>query len=167
MARKIKDWTPKRGILQITTWSPSTCKSRENDQIQGSKLFNTPRTTLSRRLSLIIKSPASKPTVLYKKEQISLVSRILEMKERGFGLTISDVCQLAYSIMEHLGRKNPLTVDPPPQKKTRQDVTGGGDSGIVIHVYHYGNHRALVLHEVQSLTDCNHRLRYKAWKPNE
>jgi hypothetical protein len=55
-------------------------------------------------------SPASRPTVLSKDEENALVSHILEMEERGFGLTILDVCKLAYSIIEHSGRKNPFKV---------------------------------------------------------
>ena len=56
------------------------------------RVFGIPRTTLSRRLlTMDLESPASKPTILSKDEENSLVGHILEMEERGSGLTVTDV----------------------------------------------------------------------------
>ncbi|XP_061164987.1 uncharacterized protein LOC133173937 [Saccostrea echinata] len=114
MARKKKDWVPKQGKWDRKSLSKAVqcVKTGEMTKFKASKIFGIPRTTLSRRLSTMdLESPASKPTTLSKEEENSLVSHILEMEERGFGLTISDVCKLAYSIIAHPGRKNPFNAD--------------------------------------------------------
>lgn len=114
MARKKKDWTPTQGKWDSKSLGEALrhVKAGKMTKFKASKVFNIPRTTLSRRLSTMdFESPASKPTVLCKDEENSLVGHILEMEERGFGLTISDVCKLAYSIMEHSGRKNPFNAN--------------------------------------------------------
>lgn len=77
-----------------------------------SLVFGISRTTLSRRLlTMDLESPAFKPTVLSKEGEYSLVSHILKMEGRAFGLTILDVCKLAYSIIAHSGRKHPFNAD--------------------------------------------------------
>ncbi|XP_061166749.1 uncharacterized protein LOC133175653 [Saccostrea echinata] len=114
MARKKKDWVPKQGKWDRKSLSKAVqcVKTGKMTKFKASKIFGIPRTTLSRRLSTMdLESPASKPTTLSKEEENSLVSHILEMEERGFGLTISDVCKLAYSIIAHSGRKNPFNAD--------------------------------------------------------
>ena len=95
-------------------------------------MFGIPKTTLSSRLlTMDLESLASKPTILSKDEENSLVGHILEMEERGFGLTITDVCKLAYSIMAKSGRKNPFN----EEKRKWQDMIGGKGSEIGINVY--------------------------------
>ncbi|XP_061188871.1 uncharacterized protein LOC133197047 [Saccostrea echinata] len=114
MARKKKNWVPKQGKWDRKSLSKAVqcVKTGKMTKFKSSKIFDIPRTTLSRRLSKMdLESPASKPTTLSKEEEKSLVSHILEMEERGFGLTISDVCKLAYSIIAHSGRKNPFNAD--------------------------------------------------------
>ena len=63
-------------------------------KFKASRVFGIPRTTLSRiLLTMDFESPASKPTILKlsKDEENCLVGHFLEMEERGFGLTITDV----------------------------------------------------------------------------
>ncbi|XP_062618334.1 uncharacterized protein LOC134279942 [Saccostrea cucullata] len=111
MARKKKDWEPKQGKWDRKSLSNAVqcVKTGKMTKFKASKVFGIPRTTLSRRLlTMDLESPASKPTILSKEEENTLVGHILEMEERGFGLTISDVCKLAYSVIAQSGRKNPF-----------------------------------------------------------
>ncbi|XP_078317864.1 uncharacterized protein LOC144620577 [Crassostrea virginica] len=112
MARKKKDWVPKQGNWEKEALSDAVqhVKMGTMSIFKASRVFGIPRTTLSRRLlTMDLESPASKPTILSKDEENSLVGHILEMEEQGFGLTITaDVCNLAYSIMSKSGRKNPF-----------------------------------------------------------
>nr|XP_022297142.1 uncharacterized protein LOC111106665 [Crassostrea virginica] len=111
MARKKKDWVPKQGNWEKKALGDAVqhVKRGTMSKFKASRVFGIPRTTLSRRLlTMDLESPASKPTILSKDEENSLVGHILEMEERGFGLTITDVCKLAYSIMSKSGRKNPF-----------------------------------------------------------
>ena len=101
MARKKKDWVPKQGNWEKKALGDAVqhVKRGTMSKFKASRVFGIPRTTLSRRLlTMDLESPASKPTILSKDEENSLVGHILEMEERGFGLTITDVCKLAYSI---------------------------------------------------------------------
>lgn len=87
-------------------------KTGKMTKFKASLVFGISRTTLSRRLlTMDLESPAFKPTVLSTEGEYSLVSHILKMEGRGFGLTILDVCKLAYSIIAHSGRKNPFNAD--------------------------------------------------------
>ena len=115
---------------------------------KASRVFGIPRATLSRRLlTMDLESPACKPTILSKDEENSLVGHILEMEERGFDLTILDVCKLAYSIMSKSGRKNPLNEE---KKMAGYDWWHGFRYR---HVYPSVNLKDLVLHVVLCLIE--------------
>ena len=76
---------------------------------KAAKMYNVPRTTLTRRLVLDDpNSPATRPTALTAAEEDLLVTHILQMEERGFGLTINDICRLAYNLAEKSGRPVPF-----------------------------------------------------------
>ncbi|XP_071944741.1 uncharacterized protein [Antedon mediterranea] len=112
MARKKKSWTPMLG-----KWNKQSMQEAYEAVKAGSlslraaaKQYGVPKTTLQRRLSgkVDVTSSASRATVLTASEETELKNYILHMESVGFGLTLDDVCRLAYQMMELTGRPSPF-----------------------------------------------------------
>ena len=111
MARKKKTWVPKQGL-----WSEESMKKALHDvryngvsKKRASRMYGVPRTTLVRRLTTLDHtSPATRPPALSRNEEDELVSHILTMEERGFGLSITEICKLAYELAEKNNLAHPF-----------------------------------------------------------
>ncbi|XP_030839669.1 uncharacterized protein LOC762421 [Strongylocentrotus purpuratus] len=72
--------------------------------------FNVPRNTLIRRYRGQVdeKAPAHKPTVLTEDEEGRIAEWLVECEEKLFGITPTQVCEVAYNIAEKSGRPHPF-----------------------------------------------------------
>ena len=94
MAGKKKTWNPKQGLSS----EKSVKKALHDVGYNGvskkwaSRMYGVPRTTLVRGLTTFDHtSPATRPPALSRNEEDELVSHILTMEERGFGLSIKEI----------------------------------------------------------------------------
>ena len=77
---------------------------------EASRRFNVPVETLRRRVLGVVEE-GSKPgpaTVLTENEEQRLVSYIVEMADKGFGLSRDDIRSTAYRMAEACGRQHPF-----------------------------------------------------------
>ncbi|CAC5398203.1 unnamed protein product [Mytilus coruscus] len=74
-------------------------------KMKASVLFNVPRSTLRGTLNMKdITAPPTKPPILNIIQENILLSYILRMEERDFGLTVIDIRKLAYQMTNKLGK---------------------------------------------------------------
>ncbi|KAJ8043230.1 Jerky protein-like-like [Holothuria leucospilota] len=101
--RQPRDWKPVQG-----QWSQNAMmkaiKSVKDGELgirKAAHTYGVPKSTLQRRIKKgIINMPASRPPVFTKDEEALLHDHVLEMEKMGFGLTIGDVCRIAFEMAE-------------------------------------------------------------------
>ncbi|XP_053376521.1 uncharacterized protein LOC128547554 [Mercenaria mercenaria] len=88
-------------------------KSRRMSIRKAAKSHGIPKSTLERRVNgkVQIDAPPTRPPVFTEEQESQLVEYILEMENCGFGLTIRDICKLAFEFAIKLDVKHRFSVD--------------------------------------------------------
>lgn len=106
MVRRKKNAEQKQGRWKPDSMGKAFDAVRSNSMTirKAARTFGVPKSTLQRRLSgkVASNSPASRPPVFSVEQEAQLVGHILDMEARGFGLTVQDICKLAFQSAEHL-----------------------------------------------------------------
>ena len=111
MPRRTKDWVSTQG-----KWNPESM-SAAMDAVKNERMgvreaatkFGVPKSTLHRRIQKnITDMPASRPTVFTVSEEEELHDHVLYMESIGLGLTVDDVCRLAFEMTVEANISNPF-----------------------------------------------------------
>ena len=91
----------------------SAIKTRKMSIRKAAKSHNVPKSTLERRINgkVQIDAPPTRPPVFTKEQESQIVDYVLEMENCGFGLTIRDICKLAYEFATKLDIKHPFNAE--------------------------------------------------------
>jgi len=102
MPRRNKDWVPTQGKWTFESMSAAmnAVKNGGMGVREAPVKHGVPKSTLHKRIQKNIKydMPASRPTIFTVSEEKELHDHVLYMESIGLGLTVDDVCRLAFEM---------------------------------------------------------------------